>query len=235
MKQKIYLQKIGSVDKSILVKLKRNLEWSFKRFGVEFKISSKDLPLYKFEYVSGKKQFDGNLILKRLMKQAERKKHFRILGVLDHDIYFELYNFNFGVAKLPKALNMRLPRVALISIFRFKEQLYDREKNPALFEKRTLTEAIHELGHTFGLDHCENDCVMQFSDSLMLVDKKTPNFCDKCMKKLEEVFSRLSKVSYQAESSLFSGSSSLGIEIEIYSPFLSRRTARLTFTSNSNR
>ncbi|MHA1669218.1 MAG: archaemetzincin [Promethearchaeota archaeon] len=191
MKQKIYLQKIGIVDKSILVKLKRNLEWYFKRFGVEFKISSKDLPLNKFEYVSGKRQFDGNLILKRLMKQAERKKYFRVLGVIDYDIYFELYNFNFGVAKLPKTLNMKLPRVALISIFRFKELLYDREENPALFEKRTLTEAMHELGHTFGLVHCENDCVMQFSDSLMQVDKKTPNFCDTCMRKLEATFLRL--------------------------------------------
>lgn len=190
MKRKIFLQKIGIIEKSILVKLKRNLEWSFKRFGVEIKICSKELPLYKFEYVSGKRQFDGNLILKRLMKQAECKKHFRILGVIDHDIYFELYNFNFGVAKVPKPLDMGLPRVAMISIFRFKEHLYDREENPALFEKRTLTEAVHELGHTFGLDHCENDCVMQFSDSLMQVDKKTPNFCDKCIRKLEATFSR---------------------------------------------
>lgn len=191
MKHKIYLQKIGLLDKVVLVKLKRNLEWTFKKFRVEFKICSNDLPLYKFEYVSGKKQFDGRLILKRLMKQAERKKHFRILGVIDHDIYFELYNFNFGVARLPETFNIRLPRVALISIFRLKEILYGREENPALFEKRVLTESIHELGHTFGLDHCEYDCVMQFSDSLMQVDKKTPNFCDKCMKKLEEAFLRL--------------------------------------------
>ncbi|MHA1105181.1 MAG: hypothetical protein ACTSPN_05605 [Promethearchaeota archaeon] len=179
MKQKIYLQKIGLVDKSVLVKLKRNLELSFKRFGVEFKICSNDLPLYKFEYVSGKKQFDGTLILKRLMKQAKRKNYFRILGVIDQDIFFEFYNYNFGVAK---------PGGALISIFRLKETYYDREENPALFEKRILTESVHELGHTFGLDHCDNDCVMQFSKSLMLVDKKTPNFCDKCIGKLEEAF-----------------------------------------------
>ena len=179
MKQKIYLQKIGLVDKSILVKLKRNLEWSFKRFGVEFKICSNELALYKFEYVSGKKQFDGALILKRLMKQAKRKKYFRILGVIDQDIFFEFYNFNFGVGK---------PGGALISIFRLKEINYEREDNPALLEKRTLTESVHELGHTFGLDHCDSDCVMQFSDSLMQVDKKTPNFCDKCIGKLEDVF-----------------------------------------------
>jgi len=188
MKHKIYLQKIGLVDKCILVKLKKNLEWTFKRFGVEFKICSNYLSLFKFEYVSGRKQFDATLILKRLRKQAERKNLFRILGVIDQDIFSEIYNYNFGVAKLPDAFNTRLPRVALISIFRLKETYYDREENPALFEKRIFTESIHELGHTFGIDHCDYDCVMQFSDSIMQVDKKTPNYCDKCMRKLEEAF-----------------------------------------------
>lgn len=188
MKHKIYLQKIGLVDKLILVKLKKNLEWSFKGFEVEFKICSNDLALYKFEYVSGKKQFDAPLILKRLLKQAERKKYFRILGIIDQDIFSGFYEYNFGVAKLPNKFKTRIPRAALISIFRLKESNYDREENPALLEKRTLTESIHELGHTFGLIHCENDCVMQFSESLMLVDKKSPNFCDKCKIKLEEAF-----------------------------------------------
>jgi len=191
MKYKIYLQKIGLVNQSILVKLKRNLEWSFKRFGVEFKIYSNDLSLYKFEYISSRKQYDGTLILNRLMKQAERKNHFRILGVIDQDIFCEFYNYNFGVAKLPEVFDTSSPRVALISIFRLKETFYDREENPALFEKRTLTESIHELGHTFGLDHCDYDCVMQFSDSLMQVDKKTLNFCDKCIRKLDEAFIRV--------------------------------------------
>jgi len=191
MKHKIYLQKIGLVDKSILVKLKKNLEWSFKRFGIEFKICSNDLGLYKFEYVSGKKQFDAPLILKRLSKQAERKNYFRILGIIDQDIFSGFFEYNFGVAKLPKEFKTSIPKVALISIFRLKESNYDREENSALLEKRILTESIHELGHTFGLDHCENDCVMQFSESLMLVDKKTPNFCVKCMGILEEAFLNL--------------------------------------------
>ena len=180
MKHKIYLQILGLVNKSNVVELKKNLELTFKRFKIKFKICSNDLLLYQYEYDSAKDQFDGVLILQRLMKQAERKKHFRILGIIDRDIYFESYKFNFGVAKRP--------RVALISIYRLKEKLYGREKNPALFEKRILTESVHELGHTFGLDHCEYDCVMQFSDWITPVDKKPPNFCDKCMRKLEDVF-----------------------------------------------
>ena len=191
MKHKIYLQKLGVVDQFILVKLKKNLEWSFKRFGLEIKICSNDLPLFKFEYVSGKEQFDGELIIKRLTRQAERKKRFRLLGIMDHDIFLEFYKFNFGVAKLPERSNISFPKAALISIFRLKESNYDREENPALLEKRILTESIHELGHTFGLNHCDNDCVMQFSEYLNHVDKKSPKFCDKCLKRLEDNFLKM--------------------------------------------
>jgi len=183
MKHKIYLQLIGLVDKSIVVELKKNLELIFKKFKIKFKICSNNLLLYYDDYDSAKDQFNSKKLLKRLLKQAERKKHFRILGIIDRDIYLESYNYNFGVAKRP--------RVALISIYRLKQELYGRKKNPALFEKRMLTESVHELGHTFGLDHCENDCVMQFSDKITPVDKKPSNFCDKCMRKLDELFLNL--------------------------------------------
>jgi len=33
--------------------------------------------------------------------------------------------------------------------------------------QRVIKEAVHELGHAFGLTHCENSkCVMHFSNSL---------------------------------------------------------------------
>jgi archaemetzincin len=35
------------------------------------------------------------------------------------------------------------------------------------FGQRLVKEAVHELGHAFGLNHCENiECVMHFSNSL---------------------------------------------------------------------
>jgi predicted Zn-dependent protease len=52
-------------------------------------------------------------------------------------------------------------------------------KNPANTTERVL---IHEMGHCYGLDHCENPtCVMsqtRENDNLKL------NFCDDCKKKL---------------------------------------------------
>ena len=40
------------------------------------------------------------------------------------------------------------------------------------------TEAIHELGHTYGLGHCADPrCVMWFSNTLSETDRKGTEFC----------------------------------------------------------
>lgn len=96
----------------------------------------------------------------------------KIIGVISEDIYEEGYNFLFGSAELNG-------KYSIISIYR----LYD--ENESLFKKRVVKEAIHELGHTFGLNHCDNKiCVMNFSLSINDVDKKDKHFCKLCENKL---------------------------------------------------
>jgi archaemetzincin len=41
-------------------------------------------------------------------------------------------------------------------------------------------EAIHEMGHVLGLQHCTNDCVMQFSNSLDEAKAKPATLCERC-------------------------------------------------------
>lgn len=49
-----------------------------------------------------------------------------------------------------------------------------------------MKEAVHELGHTFGLVHCiDPKCVMFFSNSLADTDNKNTKFCKKCIKLFE--------------------------------------------------
>ena len=44
--------------------------------------------------------------------------------------------------------------------------------------RRAATEAIHELGHTFGLRHCSRpSCVMWFSNTLAETDRKDVRPC----------------------------------------------------------
>ncbi len=41
-------------------------------------------------------------------------------------------------------------------------------------------EAIHETGHVLGLQHCNNECVMQFSNSLYEAKAKPATLCERC-------------------------------------------------------
>jgi archaemetzincin len=71
-------------------------------------------------------------------------------------------------------------RAAVVSIRRLRSGA-----DAALLEQRLLKEAWHELGHTFGLGHCEDPhCVMSFSNSLADTDRKSSQFCNACQAKL---------------------------------------------------
>ena len=93
----------------------------------------------------------------------------------------------FGVADLPKVHSFG---IALISVFRLRESFYRRPENIAQFEQRVLKEAIHELGHTFNLEHCNNLCVMRFSNSIKDTDEKPHEFCEQCLQKLNNYLSK---------------------------------------------
>jgi archaemetzincin len=56
-----------------------------------------------------------------------------------------------------------------------------------IFRERAVKEAVHELGHTFGLGHCpDSSCVMHFSNCLDDTDRKGKEYCPECRAKLRE-------------------------------------------------
>ena len=182
MKKIIYLQKIGDIDPGTLIVLKKDLKWFFKKYGFKIVNLPDPLPLLESEYDSFKRQYDALKVKKRLIKYVKIKDYNRVLGVLDVDIFSKFLNFVFGVADLPKNKSFGS---GLISVTRLREEFYRRTENNAMFELRIVKEAIHELGHTFGLEHCSNSCVMKFSNALEDTDQKPPKFCEKCAGKMD--------------------------------------------------
>ena len=134
------------------------------------------MPEPDYAYDHKRKQYLSTAILNTILGQKEVARYERILGVVDHDLFVPELNFVFGQAST---------KAAVISLTRLRQTFYHLPEDQTLFHQRVLTEAIHEIGHTYGLEHCRHPrCVMFFSNSLTDTDRKGLEFCRSCYSKL---------------------------------------------------
>ena len=167
---KITIIPLGGVPDSILKKVREELKVTYKMIGDVANVEEIPVaPLNKF-----RNQYRSDLLLDHL----EKNHGGRILGITKEDMYTEGLNFIFGQAKMKG-------RVAIVSICRLDPTFFHQTKDDGLFESRIVKETIHEVGHVLGLGHCNNrGCVMNFSNTVGEVDKKTKYLCDMCKMQL---------------------------------------------------
>lgn len=120
-----------------------------------------------------RRQYNSSQMLLRLTN-LKCDPETKVLGIAGVDLFIPILTFVFGEAQLGN-------KAAVISIHRLKQSFYGLPDNDELLYERVEKEAIHELGHAFGLIHCEQfDCVMHFSNSIEQVDLKSNTFCNAC-------------------------------------------------------
>jgi archaemetzincin len=139
------------------------------------------LPLHLFD--SSRKQYLSDNILSWLDQSLKLPENTKLLAVCGFDAYFGKYNFCFGQAIIGG-------RVAAIYLERLLPNISsDNHKFQALVADRIIKEAIHEIGHTYGLRHCSLDsCIMFKSKTISDTDRKSRVFCKKCLNSFSSSF-----------------------------------------------
>jgi archaemetzincin len=169
---RIVLVPIGRVDPAVLQVLQCDIG---KVFNVAVAIGQ-EMPEPAAGFNAERGQYLSTAILGALLEQTPYRSHERKLGIVDRDLYVPGLNFVFGQAR---------QAVAVISLTRLRQEFYGLPEDRGLFLTRALTEAVHELGHSYGLGHCDEPrCVMAFSNSITDTDRKGAGFCRGCTKRL---------------------------------------------------
>ncbi len=144
-----------------------------EQFEIEVRVlENQGPPNFAFDPV--RKQFNSNLIIATLLETAPPDS-LKILAVTDQDLFNPIFSFVFGEAQFGG-------KCAVVSSFRLMGAMdgTPQPRCPPLLD-RLEKEAVHELGHTFGLRHCADpDCVMSYSKGVQCADRKFGVFCPAC-------------------------------------------------------
>jgi archaemetzincin len=129
------------------------------------------------EYNDDRKQYFSTGIISQAVRKSEPFLG-KILMLMESDIFVPVFTFLFGEAQLAG-------KHALVSVCRLHEEFYSGKTDDGLLFERTLKEAMHELGHTYGLVHCKDwNCVMHPSRNVEEIDIKPAAYCETCSEKI---------------------------------------------------
>ena len=101
------------------------------------------------------------------------------IAITPRDLFYHRRNYVFGLAYLGGS-------GSVISTYRLHTSSdggFSQRSAEDIFSNRVQKEVVHEVGHTLGLEHCDNKrCVMNFSPTVSEVDKKEVNLCGSCQR-----------------------------------------------------
>jgi archaemetzincin len=173
--KKLQLLPVGAVDSHLLEWLRQALQ---EKFRVKAEIVSPGIDV-SFAVHAERQQYHSSEIL-AAMQPFRQQNTWKLLGVTSLDLYIPILTFVFGEAQVGGS-------AAIVSYHRLRQEFYGLPPDMDVLANRLLIEAVHELGHTLRLTHCEDyRCAMAASHAVEWIDLKDSGYCESCLSQIFE-------------------------------------------------
>jgi archaemetzincin len=165
----IILISFGNFDQELLEMVANDVN---QEFMVPVRRKDGNLDLSEF-YDPARRQYNGTGLLKKI-DSGFATDSAKTLGLFNVDLFIPILTYIFGQAYLNG-------KAGIVSVFRFSNERYGIKKDDKMLVSRFRKEIIHELGHMFGLIHCNDPvCVMRSSTYVEDIDQKNHTLCPGC-------------------------------------------------------
>jgi archaemetzincin len=165
----LHLLPIGKLDGGLLDRLAPALA---NTFGLPCDVTRPALDP-EFAFHGERQQYHSSEILAS-MQAVVCPQSWRVLGVTAVDLYIPILTFVFGEAQMGGPC-------AVVSLHRLRQEFYGLPPDGNLLQHRLLKEAVHEIGHTVNLSHCDDyRCAMAPSHAVEWIDLKESSLCGAC-------------------------------------------------------
>lgn len=183
-KKTIYILLIGDFEPKQLEVLDKTIQYMESCFSLPVKKlasfpmsriadeAKRECPQY------GQPQLNATHVIKEILLPNRPEDAVALIGFTATDLFpSENINYVFGLASLTN-------RIGVWSIY--------RNGNPGVNDnmfkqclRRTISTAVHETGHIFGIHHCiAFECVMSQRENMIQKDLRGLHFCPSCQQKL---------------------------------------------------
>lgn len=129
---------------------------------------------------AGRRQYNANKLL-HLVDSLTFPHTKKTIGLFNIDLFIPILTYIFGQAALGG-------HSGIASLYRLNNEYYGMEPDKLILMERFRKEVVHELGHTFGLIHCNSPiCVMRSSTYVEDIDQKEVHLCPRCSAQIKEI------------------------------------------------
>src|SRR6056297_1601025 len=129
-------------------------------------------------YDDGRSQYRAEEFIELASRVGRGEKN---IALTPKDLFYRRRNYVFGLAYLDG-------NGSVVSTYRLNTSSdggFSDRGSEEIFGDRVQKEIVHEIGHTLGLEHCDNNrCVMSFSPTVTEVDRKEPFLCGSCSRRV---------------------------------------------------